>query len=305
MKKDDHTLSRRQREHVQKHAHRLLQKAQAYDRFPTPVDDLVAAAELEIEQDEILDSSFLGRFYKAIREPARTASFKIKKALDKVQGLLWRSERTILLDPTLYPKRKIFLTLHEIAHDYLPAQRKTFAVLEDSDAEIDPGTKDLFEREANSFASEVLFQLDRFEKEAAEFDFGFKVPLNLSRRYGSSVYAAARRYVQTHRLPCVLVVFNQPLVTAEGTQLEVRRALQSPSFTERFGEYRWSQEYGPDSFFVKHLPRRQFGRPAQCRLKDINGDRVECIAEVFNSTRQVFFLICPSDSLQPRIALAS
>lgn len=305
MKKNDHSLTKKQREHVQMHAHRLLQKAEAYDRFPTPIGDLVTSAELEIGQEQILDSSFLGRFYQSIRDPARAISFKVKKALDKVQGLLWRSERTILLDPTLHPKRKTFLTLHEIAHDYLPAQRKTFAVLEDSDAEIDPETKDLFEREANSFASELLFQLDRFEKEAADCDFGFKVPLNLSKRYGASVYASARRYVQRNRLPCALLVFNMPVITSEGTTLEMRRVLQSPSFTKRFGEYQWSEVYGPESYFVQRLPRRQFGQRSQCRLQDLNKDRVECLVDVFNSTRQVFFLICVADAVTPRIALAS
>lgn len=299
MKKDDCQLSPGEHDYVRRYAHLLLKQAGAYDRFPTPVADLVAAAKLEIDKDNRLDSSFLGRLYKSIREPVRWAEFQVKKALDKVQGLLWREERRILLDSELYPSRRTFVTLHEIGHDFLPDQRTTFAFLEDSDAELDPETKDLFERQASVFASEVLFQLDRFDKEALDCAFGLNTPIGLSKRYGASVYASARRYVASSPKPCALVVYNQPVTeVGVGITMELRRAFCSPSFAKRFGAQSWPAKSLPGQFFVDSIPRRQFGRPKSCVLTNLNGVAEDCIAEAFNSTYQVFFLIYPTSISQ-------
>ncbi|MGO9237626.1 MAG: hypothetical protein ACLP4V_27415 [Methylocella sp.] len=43
-KPDDGTLTSEQLANVQKHAGRLLKEASAYGQFPTPIVDLVAAA---------------------------------------------------------------------------------------------------------------------------------------------------------------------------------------------------------------------------------------------------------------------
>ena len=45
MKSDDSRLTQHQLTNVQRHADRLLREAGAYGRFPTPVDDLLAAVE--------------------------------------------------------------------------------------------------------------------------------------------------------------------------------------------------------------------------------------------------------------------
>ena len=46
----------------------------------------------------------------------------------------------------------------------MPWQKDLYAVIEDSKNSLDPALADLFDREANVFASEVLFQLDGFQK---------------------------------------------------------------------------------------------------------------------------------------------
>jgi len=294
VKKDDCHLSTSQQDFVQRHAHLLLKKAGAYDRFPTPVADIVKAAKLELDRDNRLDSSFLGRVYKTIREPVRWGEFQVKKALDKVQGLLWREERRILLDPDLYPSKRTFITLHEVGHEFLPDQRSTFAMLEDSESELDPETKDLFERQASVFASDVLFQLDRFDKDAFDCNIGMATPLSLSKRYGASVYASARRYVQRHHQPCALVVYNQPIhEVGIGATMELRRSFQSPSFFSRFGEQRWPKKSASGDFFVDNIPRKKLSRPIACVLTNLNGVDDDCRVEVFDSTYQVFFLIYP------------
>jgi len=294
MKQDDCTLPEESQQVVRRYADLLLRKAGAYDRFPTPVPDLVSAAKLEIARESALARIGLDNFYRNLPNSVKLMPDALKLAASKVIGLLHRPDRMIHLDPGLHPKRKTYVTVHEIGHDFLPHQRTTFAVLEDSDSELDPETRDLYEREANVFASEVLFQGTRFTGEAADHELSIRVPVELSKKYGPSVYSSARRYVSTHRAPCALIVFNQPLhVIGTGEVITVRRVILSDAFFQQFGNFTVAESWGPGSFFHSHRPANKFTSPVLCKIVDVNGDRQECITEAFDSTHQIFFLLYP------------
>jgi hypothetical protein len=219
----------------------------------------------------------------------------VKRAIGKLLGIVDGEDRTIHLDPGLHPKRRLYVTVHEIAHDALPHQRDMFRIMQDSESEIDPETKDLFEREANCFASDVLFQMDGFAAEAAEYDLGIKTPIELSKKYGPSIYATARRYVATHRLPCALLVFELPVpVDGGGEILELRRVIASVRFTEQFGSVRWPQMCDGTSFFLRNCPRHRFSAIRPLRVPDRNGDRQACLAEAFNTSHHILFLVYPA-----------
>ncbi len=279
---------------IRQQAEKLLQECGAIGRLPTPVNELVATAKLSIEHDVSLDSTFLGRLYKKLPGP-------LKRAIDKVLGLLDPQARRIYLDHTTHEKKKPFLSLHEVGHDYLPWQRDTYAILEDSETSLDPDTKDAFEREANCFACEVLFQLDKFRDEAADCDFSIKTPLKLSKRYGSSFYAAARRFVTTHRKGCAVIVFEKPTFEiGTGYTLILRRSAESPEFIRRFGVTCWKDAYVPGDLFARIVPHeRKFTRPTACKIRNLNGDYEECLVEVFDSTFELFYLVCPINELKP------
>lgn len=286
MKKDDHTISDRQLAKIRRRAKLLLDRANASGKFPTPIDELIAAADLEVARNISLDQSFLGRLYK------RFVPEEMKRAVEKVLGVMDSRARMIYLDQTVHNKKKPFLSIHEVGHDYLPWQRDTFAILEDSESSLDPDVREQFEREANCFASEVIFQLDRFTEEAADCKFGIKVPINLARRYGASVYSTIRRYVMTHHHPCAVVVFNR--VAADGAKaLTLRRCIQSDKFSHRFGKLPVKVQQGPDDYFARHVPHNKFRMPTICILKNRNGEQEECLVEAFDSTFQVFYLIYP------------
>lgn len=51
-----------------------------------------------------------------------------------------------------------------------------YKLIHDCEKTLDADITDLFEREANVFTSEVLFQGDLFAEEAHGHDFGLKVP---------------------------------------------------------------------------------------------------------------------------------
>ena len=187
-----------------------------------------------------------------------------------------------------------FISIHEVGHDFLTWQRKTYDILEDSESDLDAETRDRFEREANCFTSDVLFQLDTFAREAADHAFGITTPLNLSKRYGASFYATARGYVVTNGRSCALFVFNRPVTDESGvTSMSLRRAVSSPTFLQRFGSIEVPEICGPENLFFRSRPRGKFTPPTPCLLTDSDGDRVEAIVEAFDSTYEVFFLVYP------------
>ena len=306
MKNDDATIDPSTAKQIRKYADLLLKKAEAHGRFPTPVKDLVAASNLEIARENALDEIYLGGLYRSLPNWLKLAPDRLKKALEKVVGVLDREGRTIHLDPGLHPKKIPFITIHEIGHDLLPWQRRTFDVLEDSKAELEPDTHDQYEREANCFSSDVPFQLDRFTADAADCTFGINTPIKLAQRYGTSVYTTLRRYVVTNERPCTLLVFDkEEILTSTGPAMSLRRAVASNSFTGRFGNIAWPNEATSENFFYLNKPRGKFTAATPCKLRDLNGEGVHTIAEAFDSTFQIFFLLYPLVETPRRSILAS
>jgi IrrE N-terminal-like domain len=294
MKQDDSILPAESEREVAKYADLLLRKAEAVGRFPTPVADLVSAAKLEIARESALERIGLDALYRRLPNALKLTPDVLKRAASKVLGLLHRPDRMIHLDPTLHPKRKTYITIHEVGHEFLPHQRSTFKILEDSDSELDSETQDLYEREANVFASEVLFQGARFAREAADSHLGIKVPVELSKKYGPSVYSAARRYVSTHAAPCALIVFDPAVeLIGVGPVIQLRRIVPSRTFRRQFGDLSLNDTWGEGTFFFKHKPRNKFTAPVTCSIVDVNGDKQTCTVEAFDTTHHILFLMWP------------
>src|SRR5208283_4860446 len=126
-----------------------------------------------------------------------------------------------------------------------------------------------------------------------DFAFGIRAPLDLSGKFGSSFYAAARRYVTTRRREaCVLAVFERPVrIIGKGECMKPRRVIPSPMFCTRFRNLKWPEEFGPESFFVQNRPKNKFTAARPCVIKDADGHSVSCLAEAFDSSHAIFFLI--------------
>ena len=286
-KPDDSTLSQQQYDRVRQEAARLLHKADAFGVFPTPVPAIMEAGRIAVADEDVLDEGFL----RGIRKKAGRA---LKSALSKVLGLIDVRDRLVFIDHTVHAVRQTFLKLHETGHFVLPWQRRLYAVVEDSKRELEPEIADLFEREANIFATEVLFQLDSFIEEAADHDFSIRTPLDLSKKYGASVYAAVRHYVSKNHRACVVLVLEPPELTeGDGFRAALRRPVPSPSFEATYGALDWPNYFTPDDEIGAMVPMhgRRMSRPREIRLVDRNGDHHECIAESFKTPYQVFVLI--------------
>jgi hypothetical protein len=147
---------------------------------------------------------------------------------DTSGGYPKRTSTSSSIDRAVKAVKQVFLKLHETGHAVLPWQRNLYSAIEDGEQELDPDIADLFDREANVFATEVLFQLDSFTEEAASYDFGIGVPLKLSRKYGSSAYAAVRQYVAKNHRDCVVLVLDPPSFTdGDGLRASLRRPVAS------------------------------------------------------------------------------
>ena len=232
MRKNDCSLEPIELENVRSYAQVLLNKADAIGQFPTPVERILETADLFVNQEISLEHSpsMLAKFSSTLRKNARLPLSKIKKLF----GLLHVPSGEIVLDHSLHKNKKTFIKLHEAGHSFLPHHKKFFEVMEDGENELDPFIDDLLEREANNFASEVLFQLDKYERIAADYVTSIQTPIDLSKKFGSSVYASMRRYVQTHFSPIALAVYEVDALNQDGFILR-REPFHSESFLKQFG----------------------------------------------------------------------
>lgn len=284
---DDSSLTPQQYAKVRSEAERALREAGALGVFPTPIGDIMAAAKLEEVQEDVLNEGFLTSM-------RRKAGAALKSALSKVIGLFDARAKLVFIDRTLHVVKQSFVRLHETGHGFMAWQKDLYAIVEDCEQTIDAEIADLFDREANTFASEVLFQLDTFTEEAEQQPFGIMVPVGLAKRYGGSIYAAVRRYVFRNHRACAVLVLNPPeLIEGDGFRASLRRAVASPSFSEVFGSPAWPAHFTPsdDIGAVVPIGKRRASGKRTIALADRNGDRHECVIEAFTQTHQVFILI--------------
>jgi hypothetical protein len=287
VKPDDCSLDPDDYVKIRKHARLVLEGAGAFGRFPTPVADVMEYAKVIVAEKDALDAGFVDKL-------KRKATGALKRAISKVRGVLDVIGRIAYIDRTLYVVKQTFLKLHETAHAVLPHQRKLYALVEDCDKTIAPDVSEQFDREANVFAAEVLFQLDGFIDGVRDEPFGILVPVRASKKYGASIYASVRQYVCKHHRACCVLVINPPvLVEGHGFVAELRRAVTSPSFDEVFGQLRWPAQFTPSDDVGAMVPinGRKMSRPRDLNLVDANGVRHECVAEAFTQGQQVFVLI--------------
>lgn len=296
MKADDSIVSSDQIPQIRSHAMEALEKANALGRFPTPVGDVMESAKLIVAQQGELTESFLDKLLSRAVRFGKT----LKTALTKVLGVLDVGARIVYIGKGVHLIKQVFLKLHEAGHALLPWQRDIYYAIQDCEKTLSPEISDAFDREANLFASEVLFQLDTFRDEAADYRFGVNVPLKLCKKYGASVYSTVRRYVSSHNRSCVVLILNPPeLAEGDGFVCSLRRVVQSKSFEFFFGRVQWPERFTPDDDVGKMIPLggRRMSWPAPIRLTDRNGVEHECIGEGFKHKYQVFILIHEVDTL--------
>jgi hypothetical protein len=271
----------------------LLRRADGYDRFPTPVGDVLAATNLTEPEHSILSSQMIAQAPKHLRAALRRVS-------GKAHALLDRREREVHVNPeTDLAGQRAFKRLHEVSHDLFEWQHIDDGVhvegFADDQLTLSPATHILFEREANQGAAELLFQRDRFQKIAAEYSVGVAVVEELAVKFGSSRHAAFRRYVETHGRPIAGVVLDPGPTNRKPLTFRRREVMCSKAWRERFEDPAfWPKDLHADPYgFVEQARRcHAFGPPdGEWTWPDRNLQPVKLRIAAFSNSYRTFVLI--------------
>lgn len=295
MKSDDSSLQPFELAAVERQAQDLLNRASAWGRFPTPVEDILDAAKLRVAPKGMFDAA---AFLTFVKNKTVQAAQSLKSALSKVLGLYDANEQIIHIDDSVGRSKQTFLKLHEAGHHELPTHRKIFRMFQDCEQTLAPTIADQFEREANNFARYTLFQGAAYGQIAADMPMGVRTPIKLSTKFGASVYASAREFARTNHRPC-LVYILEPIQMSPGfaAYADVRRIEASPSFAQQFGIPN-VERINASHALSNLLPiGRKMTKPTQLVYSDRNGDRHECLGEAFDTTHNVLLLIYPIKAL--------
>jgi Zn-dependent peptidase ImmA (M78 family) len=305
VKADDSSLNPHEYQTVHDAAIRLLHKGEAWGRYPTPVTDVMAAAQLKVAPISIFDHGALEHY---IKKAGDKVGELVRMAMDKVRGVFDVEADIVHIDPTLSQEKQTFLTFHEAGHKEIPHQRGIYKFIQDCTMHLRPETADLFEREANTFASIVLFQNDGFAKETADFEFGIKVPMKHGKRYGASVYASIREYVRRNTRACAVIVFDptEPC-DVHGMKVPLRRLEFSADYRTRFGGLHLPNELVPGHPLMPCIPigNRRMSSAQSFELIDRNGDKHEFIGEGFKTPYNTFVLIHCAGTLGNSLLISS
>lgn len=295
MRPDDSTISPDELRAVEERAKRLLDRADAWNRFPVPIEDLLAAANVKVARHSAFDPVGLLSY---LQGKAASAAAHVKSALSKVWGLYDAGDSLIHIDETVVKSRQTFLKLHETGHHDLPWHKKLFRFFQDCEKTLAPEISDQFEKEANNFARFVLFKDDAYAKMAADYKFEIKTPINLASKFGASVYASAREFARTNARACVVYILEPAeFVLNDGFRAQIRRVEPSPKFREQFGDPSGGV-VTPDHVLGPIVPiGRKMTRPTTVVITDRNGISHECIAEAFNTTYNILILLYPVKAL--------
>jgi len=270
---------------------RLLREADAYGRLPTPVADILAAAKLVEAPQAFLTASSIAH------APAHLRGI-LSRMSGRVHAVLDRRTREVHINPaTDLAGQQAFKRLHETSHDLFTWQHvddghEGFA---DDQWTLSPKTQILFEREANQGAAELLFQRNRFATVASDYAVSSGTVIELAERFGSSIHAAFRRYVETHRGTVAGVVLATGPCERQPLAFVRKEAICSDSWHTRFEDpAAWPRVLRADPFAFVEQARAcaGFGPPTgEWRYLDRNNEMTTLKVEAMSNTYRTFVLV--------------
>jgi len=269
---------------------KLLRAAEVGTQLPTPRAQILACTRL-IQTGE-LD---LTEYERSFSEKASDFFYR---AMKKVRGFLDRRTKHIYVDPSLHDSRKTFVTYHEVIHRVLPWQH--IQRTEDDDLSLSLTCDTEFESEANYGAAEILFQCERFENEARDYELSIASALHLADRYDASRHASLRRFVERNHRPCLLLVLKPTCRNNAdgGTSFFVSHSIPSGRFVLQFGDPFRAMFINPEDEVGKIL---NSGGSGEIGLSDHKGLCRPCMVESFYNQYNVFVLIYPKDLARSRL----
>jgi Zn-dependent peptidase ImmA (M78 family) len=178
----------------------LLKRARAIGIFPTPIEKLIAAADVDqLDDVEEAKQSFLQT------APAHMRS-QLESAWKKLRGFADLKKKVNYIAPEGDSVRQKWPKLHELGHQILPWQQETATFLEDNKS-LSPECEERFEHEANDFAGQLLFQADTFFDCASQLYPDFNSVFHIANQFGASRHSTARHFAVESEEPIALVSY--------------------------------------------------------------------------------------------------
>lgn len=206
-----------------------LREAGAIGRLPTPIDSLLTAADIgEVFDPEAAKEQFLS----TLAEGARDGFLALWQ---KIRGIADLRERVVYVPRETTIPRILFAKGHELGHQVIPWHRSP--IYQDDDRSLKPEVQALFEREANYFSSEVIFQGVRFARRARDYRPSLDAVFTLADLHGASRQATLLRFAEGHDEPVAAITYVPDRYSSDEHGrpiLRIPRVVPSPSFLNRF-----------------------------------------------------------------------
>jgi hypothetical protein len=276
------------RHEIEAAAERLLRRADAFGRFPTPVDDIVAAASLSEPEESLLSPALIAKAPRHLADAMRRIG-------GRIWGLVDRRAREVHLDPEVtHEGRRRFIRLHETGHDALEWQKQL--AYADNEHTLSPIVRKIYELEASSFAAEVLYQRGQIREDASSLQIGLASVVELSTRFGASLRSTLRRYAEQHPDVVAAVVLDAEAESTEPLTYQRREMATSSAFSVRFGSGYWPGRLLASRFDFLNLAAGASLAPNQfcggtTRLADVNGSVVSVRCEALCTGYNVLVLL--------------
>lgn len=211
-------------------ADRCLRQAGAIGSLPTPVDALIATAGIEnITDPEAFKESFLASL-------SESAGKIFRSAWQKIRGIADMRERAICVPRTTKENRDRWAKAHELGHQVIPWQNIRPAY-KDEDSNLNSDVQDLFEAESNYFASEILFQGERFGSRARDYQPSFEAVFHLADDHGATRHTTLHRFVEEHDETIAAIAYwpSRFTVDKDGFPfLRLGKVVGSPKFLAKY-----------------------------------------------------------------------
>ena len=157
-----------------------------------------------------------------------------------IRAFLIPTSRLIGVQRELTKKQKTFSVLHEVGHFVLPGHatrpslldEKGF-IIQDTNDKLSITTTIEQEIEANRFAADCIFQLNRFDYRVHKEELNWENIVTAANDYGASFEATARRWIERSHDECGLIVFD-PKDKTSGSPLRIMYTITSESFAEAY-----------------------------------------------------------------------
>ena len=171
----------------------MLREADALGRRPTPVTDIQQAAQLVLAGELTLDAKDRAKLIERFGGWVNLAWRRLQGTFDFRSSEIW-----VAPDLHQHDEEALCHRARDIGHAILPAHKQTFAHIDDF-TRLPPFARDLYEREADQAAVEILLQGGRATDEFDSSPPSLEQICKLSNAYGASIVATARYTAENSR----------------------------------------------------------------------------------------------------------